>query len=621
LTARIARCHPAHPPMNTSSHATYFKLAVRLLAAVGICLLIPVALAAPLPEAQQAWQRGRSLIEQGLQGSAIEPLRRAAGLAPQDVDIQRDYMDLMKAQGFHREVVDEYRRKRDQKPSPLSHYLFGRATGDIAVARTEFQKALTLDPGHLWSIQGLGGVAAVEGNYDEALAQYQKAVVLRPGLAELHNKIANVHLALNDSDAAAAAWQEAMRLAPSDYHAYLNLGAIRSMEGDLQGAAELLGEAVRRASGNPLAHVNYAYILFKLQRFDESLAHFAAALAINPRDRTVRGSRDLVVAVADGAIPFAAFAPYEKALAAQMTDPKKAAQHYREVLLLAPNFATAHMNLGLALVGMNRQEEALTSLRRAVELEPEHGGAHYNLGYLLLGMGRLEEAGSFLETAHRLNTDDVDSLVALGMLALTRGQGKASQERFQEALSLQPRNPMLWAQLAAAQAESNAVKAAIESIGRALEIAPDFVAGRVQLVAILRMARRFDDALGELAKLEALAPGHPDLAAERAALESARSIQSREAAEPGRLGVSRILVSDRTLAEKLHGQLARGASFATLAQAHSEGPEKSHGGDIGFVSPADLLPEVHDALSRLAVGDHSPVIDLGGRFLILQRTR
>jgi len=607
--------------MVTRARINATRITAGLLLAGSIFLAVPTSYAGTSPEAQEAWQRGRSLIEQGLQGSAIESLRIAATQAPEDVDIQRDYMDLMKAQGFHREVVEEYRRRRDRRLTPTSHYLFGRATGDIEIARKEFERALALDPNHIWSVQGLGGVAAVEGNYDEALVHYRKAAGLAPGLAEIHNKIANIHLARGNVDAATAAWLEAIRLAPSDYHAYLNLGAVRSMAGDLDGAAELLGEAVLRASGNPLAHVNYAYILFKLQRFEESLAHFAAALAINPRDRTVQGSRDLVAAVADGRIPFAAFAPYEKALAAQMNDPKKAAQHYREVLLLAPDFATAHMNLGLALVGMNRQEEALSSLRRAVELDPQHGPGHYNLGYLLLGMGRGQDAEPHLNTAHRLVPDDTDALVALGMLALSRGQGSAARERFHDAVALQPRNPMLWAQLATAQAESGALNEAIQAIEKALDIAPDFVAGRVQLVAILRMARRFDDALRELAILEELAPGHRDLATERAALESVRSVQKREEAQPGRLRVSRILLSERTTADRLHRQLLGGASFSSLASAHSEGPERSHGGDIGFVSPQELRPEIQAALQRLAVGQHSPVIDLGERFLLLQRTR
>ncbi|HCP45269.1 MAG TPA: hypothetical protein DIU15_04475 [Deltaproteobacteria bacterium] len=572
-------------------------------------------------EAQQAWQRGRSLIEQGLQSSALEPMRAAADLAPEDVDIHRDYMDLMKAEGFHREVVEEYRKRRDQEPTPTSHYLFGRATGDMDVAHAEFQKALAADPEHIWSIQGLGGVAAVKGKYDEALSHYQRAVSLRPDLAEIHNKIANIHLARGDTDTATAAWKEAMRLAPSDYHAYLNLGAVRSMAGDLTGAAELLAQAVQRASGNPLAHVNYAYILFKLQRFEESLAHFAAALAINPRDRTVRGSRDLVAAVAEGRIPFAAFAPYEKALAAQLSDPKKAVQHYREVLLLAPQFATAHMNLGLVLVGMNQREEALSSLRRAVELDPQYGPSHYNLGYLLLGMGKSEEAEGHLLTARRLVPDDTDTLIALGMLAMSRGQNETAHDQFRDALSLEPRNPMLWAQLATAQTALGAFNEAIQALNKALTIAPQFVAGRIQLVAVLRMARRFDEALTELAQLEELSPGHPDLAAERAALESARSVQTREAAQPGRLRVSRILVSERRLADELHSKLSQGASFPQLATAHSEGPERSRGGDIGFVSPEELRPEVRQALKRLSVGQNSPVIDLGGRFLLLQRTR
>ena len=561
-----------------------------------------------------------SLIEQGLEPKALEPLLQAITLDPGFIQAHRDYMDLMQAQGFARDVLNEYRKRRDQAPSALTHYLYGRASGDISVAATEFELALKLDPKHHWSIQGLGGVAAAQGLLEAAIKHYQRALEIAPEEAEIYNKIANVQLARGEMGKAREAWGAAMRLAPNDYHAYLNLGAVLAMDGDLDGSAELLEQAVRRAPGNALAHVNYAYVLFKLQRFEESLAHFAAALAINPRDNTVQGSQELVAAVAEGRIPFAAFAPYEQALAAQVTEPSVAVQHYREVLLLAPNFAVAHLNLGLAQVAIGKPKEALASMERAVELAPGDSGARYNLGYLLLGMGRPKEGEQHLLEAHRDNPEDVESLVALAMAATAMGRTDESIHRYQQALKLQDRNPVIHVQFATAKAAADDLEGAEASIRMALAIAPSFVAARVQLVAILRENRKYDQALKELAILEKLAPEHPDLTSERISLESIRDTRLKEEAVPNRVRLSRIVVGDRELAFSLRQELAEGASFDALARQYGEGAERRHGGDIGFVNPDDLRGEVATAVTGLKPGAYSPVIPIDDRFLILKYT-
>jgi Flp pilus assembly protein TadD len=51
-----------------------------------------------------------------------------------------------------------------------------------------------------------------------------------------------------------------------------------------------------------------------------------------------------------------------------------------EVLRYRPEYAEAHMNLGVIYTELNRLEEAEKSYERAVALKPDHAEAHYNLG-------------------------------------------------------------------------------------------------------------------------------------------------------------------------------------------------------------------------------------------------
>ena len=581
-----------------------------------------VAGSASVPDdASRLWSQARSLINQGLQTGAIQPLKRAIQIAPEVIPLHCDYQDLMMAQGFSVDLVKEYEGRLEKEPRVANwHYLYGRATGNPELAKEAFTAALALDSKHKWARQGLGGVAAVEGKLDEALEHYRAATALDPGFAVAFNKIAGIHYARGEFADAKLAWNAAIAADPSDYHAYLNMGAVLSMEGDLDGAAELLGEAVVKAPGNPLAYVNLGYVLFKLRRYDQSLANFSAALAINPRDRKVVGSRKLVESVRDGVMPFEAFAPYERALAAGVKDPKKAVQHFREVLLLAPSFATAHSNLGMAQLALGEVAEGLASLRKAVSLQSDDPGLLFHLGYGLMGTEDFSGALSHLKRAHKLDPGDLDILSSLALCQMALALSEDAINSFSKALELQPRDPVLWVQLASAQGSQGDLKAASESARRALTIAPGFTTARLQLVAILVEDRRFDDALNELAPLEKLAPGNAELAKQRTTIQSARDAHKETALKSGNVRISRIFVTNRRRADSVSKRLASGTSFEEVARDLGEGDERARSGDIGYLDPASLREELAGPVRGLKVGRWVGPISLGTAWVFVKRT-
>jgi tetratricopeptide (TPR) repeat protein len=560
-------------------------------------------------------------MNQGLQSAAIEPLKRALQLAPGAISIHCDYQDLMVAQGFAVDLVQEYKARRDAEPSNADwHYLYGRSTGDPSLAKEAFVRALGLAPEHKWARQGLGGVAAVTGKLDEALEHYQAAAAIDPSFATAHNKIAGIHYARGEFAEAKTAWQAAITASPTDYHAYLNMGAVLSMEGDLEGAADLLVQSVARAPGNPLAYVNLGYVLFKLRRYDQALANFAAALAINPRDRKVAGTKRLVESVRAGTIPFEAFAPYEKALAIGGKDAKQATQHLREVVLLAPSFATAHSHLGMALLTLGEVGSGLDSLRKAITLEPGEPGLLFNLGYALMGTEDYAGALPRLQEAYEADAGDLDILSSLALCQMALGSAGDAIQTFEKALAIQPRDPVLWVQLASAQGSQGDLRSAADSAARALTIAPGFTTARMQRVSILKEDRRFAEALVDLALLEAEAPGHPDLAKLRSAIEHAHDAHSATASKPGHLRLSRIFVTRKSTADRVRERLAGGTSFEELARAFGEGDEKSRSGDIGYLDPMTLRSELLGPVKSLKPGRWVGPVALGSAWVFLKRT-
>lgn len=66
----------------------------------------------------------------------------------------------------------------------------------------------------------------------------------------------------------------------------------------------------------------------------------------------------------------------------------------------------------------------------------------------------------------------------------------------------------------------------------------------------------------------------------------------------------------KALAEKIQGEISLGADFATLAKTYSDDLASRHqGGDLGWSDPENFVPEFTAALSELAVGDVSGVVE------------
>ena len=75
-----------------------------------------------------------------------------------------------------------------------------------------------------------------------------------------------------------------------------------------------------------------------------------------------------------------------------------------------------------------------------------------------------------------------------------------------------------------------------------------------------------------------------------------------------RVGDTRSEEQARALIETIHQRVVGGEEFAALATRYSDDPQKEQGGQMGWVAPGELLPELDDAMQRLSVGECSAPI-------------
>lgn len=125
----------------------------------------------------------------------------------------------------------------------------------------------------------------------------------------------------------------------------------------------------------------------------------------------------------------------------------------RQGIEASPRDGGLHHALGLTLVRLKRQDEAIENLRLAVEVEPDRARYAYVYAVALNSVGQRTEAIQVLEDSVERHPGDRDSLLALVNFAKADGD-PARALRFAEQLAkIEPDNQQLAALIQVLQQE------------------------------------------------------------------------------------------------------------------------------------------------------------------------
>jgi Tfp pilus assembly protein PilF len=110
---------------------------------------------------------------------------------------------------------------------------------------------------------------------------------------------------------------------------------------------------------------------------------------------------------------------------------------YRRALVLKPDHADAHNNLGILLWETGRQDKAEAAFRRAVAIRPAYADAQQNLGSLLYASKRFAEAGEACRLALGADARHANAHMLMGDLLFEERQLGAAEAAYRHALGLQ----------------------------------------------------------------------------------------------------------------------------------------------------------------------------------------
>ena len=109
-------------------------------------------------------------------------------------------------------------------------------------------------------------------------------------------------------------------------------------------------------------------------------------------------------------------------------DLSSAIRHYTNAITADPALFQAYYQRAVALLALNRDNDAIADLRRVVELEPRFARAHRALGKLLLDRGETEEAKRELASAIELEPKITDTRIYYASALMKTGEHAKAAE-------------------------------------------------------------------------------------------------------------------------------------------------------------------------------------------------
>jgi serine/threonine-protein kinase len=243
----------------------------------------------------------------------------------------------------------------------------------------------------------------------------------------------------------------------------------------------------------------------------ESIRYLQAALAIRPRTALVHDDLGLAL------------------LGVGRTD--DAIKHFEQALRIDPEFVNAHNSLGFALATRGRLDEAIAHYRQALRNDPMLAAAHSNLGGALIAQGRYDEALEHLQEAVRIDPRFPQAHGHLYTVLKARGGPQAVIAHYRQMLRTDPDLAPAHAYLGSALAEAEQADEAIDHLRHALRIDPKLTVAHHQLGLALSSRGQYDEAVDHLQQVVTLNPRLPQahVALGQALLGLGRFSEARDA--------------------------------------------------------------------------------------------
>jgi tetratricopeptide (TPR) repeat protein len=216
-------------------------------------------------------------------------------LRPNDALLRRDLAQCYLEAGRIDDAIRQFERALAFESTAESHYELGIVllkANQLDAAATHLQRALELKPDDAASVNSLGVVAYLRGNYDEAIRSFERSLTLQES-ALAHFNLGRTLARMHRRDEAKRQYEIAIALKPDDADARVGLGAVLVESGQPSAAIAQYREALRLNPDLPSALTDLAWILATAS--DSSLRQPLEAIRLAETADRLTSSKNAVI--------------------------------------------------------------------------------------------------------------------------------------------------------------------------------------------------------------------------------------------------------------------------------------------------------------------------------------
>ncbi|TAH43551.1 MAG: PEP-CTERM system TPR-repeat protein PrsT [Betaproteobacteria bacterium] len=441
------------------------------------------------------------------------------------------------------------------------------AGGRMDLARERAARAVQLGPTHAGAYNARGSVAHASGDIAAALKDYERAIELQPGFVDARVARAGILIDLGRDAEARTDLDELAKGGPIEPRASYLLALLASRRGDAVEATKHLQEAARLVDALPMEWLaGHEQLLMAGalahhagRQYEKARKYLDTLVARYPRNV---GARKLLASIF-----------------VETSDHARATTLLEQVLRVQPNDPQAQHLLGRVYLAQKRYAKATELLE---QIAPGgDAGVQAALGLSRLGQGNVPAATANLQAAFDKSPGDLGLAITLSNTLMRQGNSKKALEVAQRASAALAGNPAALNLLGAIKGGMGDHGGARAAYADALKNDAGFSPARLNLARLDAAEGRLDDARRTYAEMLKKDKRNATVMYESAQLEqragkpadAMRWLEKASAERPNDVRIGLALIEAKALAGDRPGALEaakalavrRGGDLAVLA--------------------------------------------------------
>jgi tetratricopeptide (TPR) repeat protein len=391
----------------------------------------------------------------------------------------------------------------------------------IALSRSALQQS----PGspQLWTLQGIA--YASKGENKQALVAFQHALKISPNNIASLAGAAQIQYQAGSQDAVPLL-NHLLQLRPGDPTASAMLAVLEYRQGNCKAAVPNFERAAALVDSQIDALHAWATCLVRLKRFDDAVAVFQKAVALQPGDpQEVRvlasiqlmdhKPHDAIATLqplldsknADANTLQLASRAYEDA-----GDTPQAVATLRQAILLDPKNTSLYLDFANVAFAHQSFQVGIDVISEGLTLQPNADELYVARGVLYVQLAQNEQAESDFEKAYELNPNQSMSTAAQGLAAVQANDLDGALTSIQEKLARKPNDPLLLylqADILTQKGSDSGTpefRLAMRSAKQAVALQPSLGAAHAVLAKLYMQTGHYQDAIDECHKALAIDP-------------------------------------------------------------------------------------------------------------------